>query len=278
MTLDRRSILFSGSLLALGAALLSRRGRGLVLTRRGTRTARDFRLAQRALEAGLSELATLKGRETGRIAIGAMPLSRARLLPNALVSFMKRHPGIDISVIEGSHLELIEPLRDGDIDLMIGALREPAPGADVVQAALFEDHPTIFARKGHPVLASPMEQADAARLATYPWIVPEPGIPLHSLWQRIFDDAGVALPPVRVASGSVILIRQILLQTDCLTLLSPDQLAVELEAGWLEAVCRAPAALARKIGTTVRTGWQPTPAQQDLLDLLREHACENPNN
>jgi LysR family transcriptional regulator of gallate degradation len=36
-------------------------------------------------------------------------------------------PGVLIDVVEGSWRELVEPLRDGVIDLMIGALRDEPP-------------------------------------------------------------------------------------------------------------------------------------------------------
>lgn len=249
--------------IALRKTLLERRGKGLMLTEAGSKMVRAFRLARAELEAGFSELENLKGRETGRITIGAMPLSRARLLPAAVAAFNRLHPEVEIVIAEGSHAELIEPLRDGVLDLMIGALRDPSPGKDVHQAALFVDRPVVIARKGHPLV-----DPDAAALAQYPWIVSAPGTPLHSEWHRMFAAEGVATPRVPIECGSVITIRQILLETDFLTLLSPDQVAVELEAGWLVKVCDAPGNLQRTIGVTTRSNWKATKLQQIFLDTL----------
>jgi hypothetical protein len=62
----------------------------------------------------------------------------------------------------------------------------------------------------------------------------------------------------------------LLLHGDGLTLLSPEQVAVELDAGLL--VARAlPVAFARTIGITTRAGWRPTATQAGFIDLLR--AC-----
>jgi DNA-binding transcriptional LysR family regulator len=72
----------------------------------------------------LTELASLQGVETGRITIGAMPLSRARLLPAAVSAFYRTYPDVRINIVEGSFQELIEPLRDGELDLIIGAATE----------------------------------------------------------------------------------------------------------------------------------------------------------
>jgi LysR family transcriptional regulator, regulator for genes of the gallate degradation pathway len=279
---------------ALKRNLIERRGKGIALTDAGRRTLRSFRLARAEIAAGLSELSALAGRETGRISIGAMPLSRARLLPAAVTAFHRVHPDIDIRIVEGSHAELIEPLRDGEIDLLIGALRDPLPGSDVAQHALFADHPVVLGRMDHPLTqntarAEPVEapslsfdQASAkdspsqgswrtvmvATLATYPWIVSAPGTPLRAEWERMFESAGVAPPHVPIECGSVITIRQILRDSDFLTLLSPDQVALELEGGWLAKICDAPETLVRTIGITTRNEWTPTPLQTRFLETL----------
>jgi LysR family transcriptional regulator, regulator for genes of the gallate degradation pathway len=243
---------------ALRRILVERRGKGIALTEAGRRTMRSFRLARAELAAGLAEVAALAGRETGRITIGAMPLSRARLLPAAVTAFYRRHPDFDIRIVEGSYAEMIEPLRDGEIDLMIGALRDVAAESDVVQQALFEDRPVVLGRAGHPLV---LHEPDMATLAAYPWTIAAPDTPLRAQWERMFADAGVAPPHVPVECGSVITIRQILRDSDFLTLLSPDQVAVELEAGVLVKICDAPPDLVRTIGITTRNGWRPTAMQ-----------------
>lgn len=258
---------------ALRRNLVERRGRGLALTDAGRRVARGFRLARAELAAGLSELEGLKGRDVGRIAIGAMPLSRARLLPAAVTAFLRRSPGITIEIVEGSHGELIEPLRDGALDLLIGALRDGGLGEDVVEHPLFEDRPVVLGRADHPlVVGGAGDAVTVADLADYPWVVAAPGTPLRARWQRMFEAGAVALPPVPVECGSVMVIRQILLDSDFLTLLSPDQVAMEIRAGLLARIRDAPPGTARRIGITRRAGWRPTAMQQAFVDELERLA------
>lgn len=256
--------------LAYGHALTERRGGGVALTARGRQVARRLRLARGELAAGLDELAAAQGRETGRIAVGAMPLCRARLLPAAVARFHRRHPDFSVAVVEGSHAELVGPLRDGELDLLVGALRSPGPGADLEQRGLFDDRPVVVGRAGHPLAgrAPDLSAPDLPTLARYPWTVAARGAPLRDHWERMFEDAGLAPPPVPVECGSVITIRQLLMAGDFLTLLSPDQVAVELEAGWLAVVRPAPPAIVRTIGLTTRTAWSPTPLQRAFLAEL----------
>jgi DNA-binding transcriptional LysR family regulator len=256
--------------LGLGHRLVERRGRGIALTPRGLAVARRLRLAEAELQSALSELAALRGRETGRIAVGAMPLSRARLIPNAIAAFHKAHPQAEVVIAEGSHAELLGPLRDGEIDLMVGALRDPSPGSDLVQHELFVDRPVILGRSGHPLAGG--RTARSSQLARYDWVVPSEGTPLRAQWRQMFEAAGLEPPRVAIECGSVIIVRQLLVQSDFLTLLSPDQVAVELEAGWLTRLGRAPGNPSRTIGFTTRAEWRPTPLQRRFVEELTREA------
>ncbi|MHA6720787.1 LysR family transcriptional regulator [Sphingomonas sp. RS6] len=258
--------------LALGQRLVDRRGRGLVLTHQGVQVARRLRLALAELRAGAEDLGELLGRTSGRISIGAMPLSRARLLPHAITAFRPAFPGIDILIHEGAHGELVGPLRDGEIDLMIGALRDPETiGPDLVQLRLFDDRPTIFGRAGHPLV----EETDRlAALHRFGWIVPPEGTPLRTLWRNLFAAIGGPLPPVPIECGSVITIRELLRTGDELTLLSVDQLAVELGAGMVVDLGPAPGSVTRTIGVTHRADWRPTRAQSGFLATLQAAATK----
>ncbi|MEQ8300541.1 MAG: LysR substrate-binding domain-containing protein [Hyphomonas sp.] len=260
---------------ALGQKLVRRRGRGIELTAIGQAAARRYRLALAELSSASDEIRSIRGEASGRISIGAMPLCRARVLPASIVRFQKDHPRSEISVAEGSHVELIEPLRDGELDFLIGALRDPAPGPDLVQTPLFSDQPVILARSGHP-LGACATSANFDDLIRYDWCIPQEGVPLRDRWQAMFAEAGLTIPKVRVECGSVIAIRQILMNTDCLTILSPDQVAVELEAGWLKIVGLAPQGLTRTIGLTQRANWRPTPMQAAFLSTLKKVCVGTP--
>ena len=257
--------------LGLGVQLVSRRGRGIVLTPRGKTIARNFALAQAELRSAQEELAGIRGREVGRISVGAMPLSRARLLPAAVAAFHGAHPWVEIAIVEGSHADLIGPLRDGDVDFMVGALRDPPPGDDLRQSPLFVDRPVILARAGHP-LAAAGDGINGADLGRFDWIVSAEGTPLRHQWQLMFEAIGRVPPPVLIECGSVMMVRQLLVQTDFLTLLSPDQVAVELEAGWLVRIADAPGRISRTIGVTTRANWRPTSLQRAFLEALEAQA------
>lgn len=255
---------------ALGQRLVDRRGRSVMLTPAGERRARGFGLAMAELRSGLAEVAAWQGKAAGRIVVGAMPLSRARWLPETILRFAAIHPGVDVAVVEGSHAELAGPLRDGEVDLMLGALRDAASVDDLRQEAVFEDRPALVMRSGHPLLSGVI---DGPALAAFPWILPASDTPLRHYWEGMMRAAGAEPPRVGIECGSVLTVRQLLLGSDALTLLSPAQLAVELDAGVL-ATLPPPVPVARTIGITTREGWRPTGPQAAFVALLREVASE----
>lgn len=258
--------------LALRRPLVVRRGKHVVLTEAGAQHAREFRLAAVELEAGLSEIEALRGHETRRIAIGAMPLSRARVLPAAVARFHARRPQVRLTIVEGSRAELVEPLRNGTLDVMVGALRSPLVEADLEQRELFEDVPSFIARKGHPLMGT---SPDAAALAAYPFCLPARGTPLRDSFERYFEEHGQS-PRVPLESGSVMMIRQMMMNSDFLTLLSRDQVPVELEAGWLCELAPLPATFHRVIGMTTRQSLRPTTVQEEFFADLAQAAREMP--
>ncbi|MDT8758407.1 LysR family transcriptional regulator [Sphingomonas psychrotolerans] len=247
-----------------GYPLVERRGRGVALTAAGTRLARGVRLARAELAAAIAEIEGNAAAQGGSLTIGAMPLSRALILPRAIARFTREYPRVRIDVVEGSWRELIDPLLDGVLDLTIGALREHPPrGAR--QLPLLVDRLAVIARSGHPLAREPAPTL--ARLAAYPWIVGQAGTPLRNHWEKLFE--GHALPPAPIECGSVMVIREVLRESDFLTLLSPDQIALEAATGILTAIGPSLPHSSRTIGITLRENWRPTTAQTRFMELLR---------
>lgn len=253
--------------LALGERLVERRGRYLALTSKGAMRARNFNLAQAELRNGLSEVAIWNGKAGGRVVIGAMPLSRARWLPTAILQFSKQHPQVEIAVVEGSYSELAGPLRDGELDLLLGALRLDDASEDLSQEASFTDRPQIVMRTDHPVASE--TDSNRRALHEFPWVLPPKETPLRRYWEEMIGAGGNPEPKVHIECGSVLTIRELLLDTDILSLLSPDQLRVEIEGGLITTIAPAKE-ISRTIGITTRRDWKPTAPQRAMRTILRE--------
>lgn len=250
-----------------GLSLFRAEGSHVTLTPAARALARRARLALAEIEQGLSEIEALKGRDVTRIAIGAMPLARASVLPGAMATMLRTHPHVQLRTIEGPYATLLDGLRHGEIDLLLGALRDPAPTDDVRQEVLFQDDLALIVGAGHPLARrAPVTLADTH---AYPWVAPPRETPSGSYLSRLLDIPAMAQTPVRVVSSSFGLVRALLTEGDFITIVSRQQAARDLDAG---SLVRLPITLAgsdRPIGLTTRAGWRPTATQARFLDILR---------
>jgi LysR family transcriptional regulator of gallate degradation len=248
---------------SLRAPLYHRSLSGIAATEAGIVFADRLRLALTEIDQAIDELAA----ESGKVSVGSLPLLPKPLLARAVGRLLRLHPGVSIEVEEGSHEFLLGGLRRGTIDVIVGALRDPPLGGDLVEAELFGDPYVVVAGAGHALaLASRVAEAD---LADYGWVVPTRSTPRRATVEALFDRLP-RRPRVVLETSSLAMMTTTLAESDCLTLLSRSQaLLGQPDAG----VVVLPTSLAwppRRVGTTTRAGWLPTEVQRAFLAILRE--------
>lgn len=255
----------------LGKPLFARLGHRLQPSRLAETLADAARLCLADLEQAEAERAELTGHEAGRIVVGAMPLSRSAVLPRALAAFRALRATLPVTVLDGPYDDLLAGLRRGEIDLLIGALRQDLNLADVVQTPLFDDDLVLVVRPGHPALA--LAEPGHADLARFPWIVPRPGTPARAQFSRFWAQMGQTPPPT-VECLSVLLMRELMTLTDHIGCVSRLQAAAEIALGAMVPLPHRLPDSSRSIGVTTRAGWLPTSAQAQFMDILHRIGAE----
>lgn len=253
--------------LLLQSPVLQPAASGVQLSVEGIRLARGAKLAIREIELGFEELAHLRGGSSGTLRIGAMPLARAQILPETITRILASFPDLKVVVQEGSYEYLLDLLRNGDVDLMVGALRGNSLAPDVTEEVLMRVPLSVVARQGHPLQNKP--DLTLADTVPYQWIVNTVGSPSRTLFGRAFRDRGLALPERVLEIGTLGVIRGLLLRGDLLTMLSRHQIYFEEEVGKLVVLDIDLPETVRAIGASTRRGWQPTRPQDEFLTLLR---------
>ena len=251
-----------------GLALFAATPRGIALTRAGEALARHASLALAELEQGFAELAEAKGRDTGQIVIGSLPLARTAVLPEAINRLTQERPGVRVRVIGAPYDGMLHRLRHGIIDFLIGALRDPPPIGDIVQEKLFDDSLAVIARPGHPLAG----RAAVARedLLAYPWVVPVEETPTRAVFHQWFSAEELdRMPGGIIETSSLGLLRGVLAGSERLSILSARQVRDELAHGMLRTLPVAVPFGRRPIGFTFRRDWRPTSSQARLLDHIR---------
>lgn len=254
----------------LSIVLFEKTSIGISASKAARKLAKATRLAFAEIAQGWDEVSALHHREVGRVVVGGMPLARSWILPMAIIEFSNNYPEFKISVNDGPYDDLLYHLRQGEIDLLIGALRFPLPSDDLIQEELFTSAIEIVARPSHPLCQLDVITAEA--LAQYSWVVPRIGTPTRTIFESIFNDAAVSVPQRLVESGSQALIRFLLLGSDRLALISEHQIQQEISAGTLVIVPYDLSRFVRPIGITMRKAWKPTNTQLSFLKILRKIA------
>lgn len=110
--------------LQLGLALFHRTTRSVELTRDGEQLVGSVRKALAEIEAGLKAIRESADLESGTLSIACVPTVAATRLPHILLAFQKEHPRINVHVREVVATELIETIRQRQVDFGIGPKME----------------------------------------------------------------------------------------------------------------------------------------------------------
>jgi len=231
------------------------------------------RLALAEIRIGHEELARWRGQGGTRVAIGTLPMASDVLVPQAVAMALNAGPGVHLTVKDGTYESLTQMLRTADIDFMVGPLRGEALAPDLVEEVLLIDRFVVVARVGHP-LHQPGRKASLKRLAPYAWVGPLPGTPAEAVFDRLFAEAGLAVPRVILRAHSTAVVRSVLLASDHVALISPLQVRAEVQAGLLAHVSASLPGSERAIGITQRCDALASSSCLDVLAALREVAVQ----
>jgi len=245
---------------------------GVTPTPAGAAMIRRARLVFNELDHAQDEVREIRGIGHGKTSVGALAFARSVLLPRALVRFARAHPDHDIHVFDGEFDNLIDSLREGKLDFIVGALRETQLPDDVVQDHLFDDPVVVVVRRDHAL--SGRKNVPLTELVRHDWIVPPLGSPVRRLFEQSFTDAGVMPPLHPVTTTSLEVMRGMLLESDRIGIVSRNRVYYELAHGLLAELRTKLSRNKRGIGIIHRRDAVYTSATQDLLKDIRIAARE----
>lgn len=246
--------------------------RNRLLTRAGQALAACASLALKEVLLAHAELRERIGVFDSRLVIGTLPLARTRLVPSAVLSVMARYPSARIEIIDGTYDALVQKLRFGTCDLIVGALRGPVSGPGLSEAYLLTDKLSVVARCDHPLVGRTVTVSD---LAQFPWILPRRDAPARGVYERLAQANGWSdAARGHVETGSLVALRALLLGSDALTLISPDQIYYEYMMGLLAPLDFPVENGDRGIGITQLESALPSSLLRTFLDSLAVSASE----
>ena len=256
----------------IGLPLFQTEPHGVTPTGLATTLVRHTKLAFSQIHQAIDDIASLDGVTQGRVIVGTLPYTRTYLTPVAINRLLDGYPQIDVVTQEGPYSSLEASLRSGDIDFIVGAIRNVDERTDILTEKLFEDRLSVIARKDHPLAGK--ARIDFKDLQDELWVLPARGSPSRGLFDETLMRHDMQVPEHAVETSSLSLIRGLLLDSDRLALLSKHQIHYDMKFNILDVLPVVLEDTYRPIGLTLRAHTQPSPAAELLLGYLREVAGE----
>ncbi|MEY4546690.1 MAG: hypothetical protein RL685_2885 [Pseudomonadota bacterium] len=134
---------------ALGAQLLERAGRGVVLTAIGQLALEEGKLLVQRYDRLKSRIHEHLRLDAGVVRIGGGATAVGFLLPGAIAAFRKQHPGVVFQVKEAGSREIETAV--GNEELELGIVTLPTRTREVDERPLARDRIVLVAAKDHPL-------------------------------------------------------------------------------------------------------------------------------
>jgi LysR family transcriptional activator of glutamate synthase operon len=248
-----------------GVALVERTTRHVALTEAGELLVVRARRILSELDAAHSELAAVRGADTGHVTIGAMHTMGPVDLSLALAVFHGRHPNVGLTVREQSSEEMAEMLRVDELDLAFLSVTERVEAHGLGLHQLVSEELVVLLPLGHRL--GSRSRLRMAELADEPFISFRSGARLRELLFAAGRQAGFE-PRVMLESNESQRIRRLVSRGLGVAIL-PRSNAAEPGADVAVAALTEPS-LDRDITLAWREGRRHAPAAAEFLALSRE--------
>lgn len=253
---------------AAGLPLLNRHAKTVSLTRTGELVLADVHRALLALQHADDTLMRLRGQGNAIVSIG-MVGSAKYFLPRLLAQFHEQRPDVDLRVSVGNREQLLQRMRNGEVDLAVMGAPPPELAA---RAEAFATQPLgIVAAPGHVLSAA--RAIAAAALADQAFVVREAGSGTRAAMTRFFRDARIE-PPHAMEMSSNEAIKQAVMAHMGLAFLSLHAVGMELQSRQLVAIDVIGLPLERRWFVTDMESAQLGDAAQDLRRFILDQGGE----
>jgi len=214
-----------------GAQLVERSNRGVKLTAAGELLAAHAGRTLRELEHVHRLIDDLKGLQRGHVSIYANGAAVATLIAPVLAEFCLKYPKLRFEVTITSARAAVDALGSAEADIAVTLFSPKMSGVKVRMRSDIQYDAIMQAT--HP--AAGQSSITLAELASLPLALPDKTFAARQAFDALFAAEGLSLDPVFV-TGSLEMLRELVLRGAAVTLLPALTVKRELEAGLMVAV------------------------------------------
>jgi DNA-binding transcriptional LysR family regulator len=256
---------------ALGVPLFERLVRGIAPTWYGEVMIRRAGAALSEMDAGHQEVMELLSGLSGRVSVGTVMTPSASLVPEAISLLKSRHKRLQVAITVDTSKVMLQRLRAGEIDVMIGRVLDTETADDVTFEPLTDEPHSLIARAGHPLAAR--EGLQLTDLAQEAWIMPPGGSILRDRLTAMFLSQGLDQPAEIVETMSLPVITSLLTGSDMIVALPEEMVQPYLDFKLLTVLPFDLGLRMDMYGIITRRKHRLSPGAQAVLDTLREVAA-----
>lgn len=253
----------------LGVPLFERGRGGAVLTGEGVAFRAHAGAAFAELGRGIDTLRRVGG-GGGALVVGVLPTVAARIMPKAVQRAKAAGLAASIVIEAGPNGWLIDQLKQGGLDLVVGRLAEPQVMMGLAFEHLYSEPIVFVVRPGHPAATGrPVRLKD---IAHHTLIMPARGSIIRPEIDRLFIQEGIGRIDDRIEAVEPQFSRAYVRASDAVWIISHGVVAGDLEEGTLVRLPLSTSVSGGPVGLTTRAGHAPTPAAEQLVRAVREVA------
>lgn len=254
-----------------GERLVERGRRGARLTAAGEALLpRALRVLEAVGEVG-ETFSPLAAQRVQRIRVGALPSVAPALLPQALAAFRGIQPEAQVLVKTDANARLLDELRAGELDFVLGRMADPQLMAGLSFELLYTEPLALLVRPGHPLAAR--QRPSMQEVLGYPAVVYSEGtIPRHNT-ESFLGGFGLKLPARRTETLAVPVARLLARESDAVWFTPVGAAQDDLRCGQLVRLDVATQGTEEPVGLLLRSDAQLAGVARAFAALVREEAA-----
>ncbi len=256
----------------LGVEVVERDGRGIKITRYGEVFLKHAGAALTALRQGLDSVTQERIGDAPPIRIGALPTVSTRIMPRAMQLFLKENTWSRLKIVTGENAVLLEQLRVGDLDLVVGRLAGPEKMTGFSFEHLYSEQVVFAVRAGHPLLKAGRSHFNA--LGDYTILMPTRASIIRPFVEGLLIANGVPSLPNQIETVSDSFGRAFVRASDAIWIISAGVVANDIEDGALAVLPIDTSETKGPVGLTMRNDAIPSLPLSILMQTIREAATE----
>ena len=225
-----------------------------------------------ALDASAQAVGPAAAGRIERLRIGALPSVAPALLPVALARLRDGWPAVQIEVKSAANAALLDELRAGELDLVVGRMSDPRLMGGL-SFELLHTEPLVFAaRAGHPLALKTLKAPSVQAVLGYALVVYGEGtIPRHNT-ESFLSARGLALPGNALQTLDVAVARALVAVSDAVWITPLGAARGELADGRLVRLRIDTTGTEEPVGLLLRSDAEPSALRSAMAALLREGA------